>query len=940
MVAFSVEVEIDGINYNVYTDAKTAEVIEQSSKNSGDIVIPATVEYEGVVCDVTSIGNFAYFNCRGLKSITIPNSVKSIGGAAFFYCSSLTSISIPQSVTSIGKDAFTYCSGIAAVHISDLKAWCEISFTNSDSNPLSYSKHLFLNGEEVKDLIIPNSLTSMGNYAFSGCSGLTSVTIPNSVTNIGESVFYGCSGLTSVIIPESVTSIGNQAFYNCSSLTQIEINSNTIVNSTNYSTSMSFKNIFGEQVTKYIIGKDVTGIGAYAFSGCSGLTSITIPKSVTNIGESAFSYCSGLTSITIPESVTSIGEKTFYNCTGLPSVTIPESVTNIGASAFYGCSCLTSVHISDLKAWCELTFFDRNSNPLFYAKHLYLNDKEVEDMVIPNGVTSIGASVFYNCTGLTSVIIPESVTSIGNQAFYNCSSLTQIEINSNTIVNSTNYSTFTSFKNIFGEQVTKYIIGKEVTNIGAYAFSGCGGLTSITIPESVTNIGAYAFSGCGGLTAVHIPNLKAWCEISFSNSDSNPLFYAKHLYLNDKEVEDMVIPNSLTSIGNYAFAGCSGLTSITIPESVTNIGESVFYGCSGLTSVHISDLKAWCELTFSDIYSNPLFYAKHLYLNDKEVDDMVIPNGVTSIGASVFYNCTGLTSVIIPSSVTGIGAYAFAGCSGLTSITIPESVTNIGNQAFYCCNSLTSITIPNSVTRIETGAFVRCSGLTSVHVSDLKAWCEISFSNSDSNPLSYAKHLYLNSEEVKDLVIPNSLTSIGNYTFAGCSGLTSVTIPNSVTSIGESAFYGCSGLTFIIIGNSVKNIGPSAFASIKELTDVYCYANNIPKIESNSFQDSKIDFVVLHVPADKVAFYEKNSLWNQFVGIVPIGEDDPDIPGDKIRGDANGDSLVDVSDVVAIVNRILGEPADGFDDTAADINGDGKIDVDDIVAVVNIILEK
>ena len=245
-------------------------------------------------------------------------------------------------------------------------------------------------------------------------------------------------------------------------------------------------------------------------------------------------------------------------------------------------------------------------------------------VTIPNSVTSIGSYAFDGCTGLTSVAIPNSVTSIGNQAFHFCTGLTSV-----TIPNS-------------------------VTTIREYAFSGCSGLTSLTIPNSVTSIGRYAFEGCRGLTSVHITDLSSWCKISFGGESSNPLYLAHHLYLNGEEIKDLVIPNSVTSIGDYAFWECSGLTSVTIPNSVTSIGEGTFAYCKGLTSV-------------------------------------TIPNSVTSIGYGAFQNCTGLTSIIIPNSVTSIGGQAFMGCSSLASVTIPNSVTAIGDKAFSSCKNIETI---------------------------------------------------------------------------------------------------------------------------------------------------------------------------------------------------------------------------------------------------------
>ena len=242
----------------------------------------------------------------------------------------------------------------------------------------------------------------------------------------------------------------------------------------------------------------------------------------------------------------------------------------------------------------------------------------------------------------------------------------------------------------------------NVTSIGRSAFEFCTGLTSITLPSTLTSIGEDAFDDCSNLNAVCISDLAAWCKIE------NKGLYLSHLFLNGTEVKDLIIPDGVTSIGYGAFWGCCELTSVTIPNSMTSIGEEAFHGCSGLTSVNISDLGAWCNISFTDYYSSPLAYAHHLFLSGTEIKDLVIPNSVTSIGESAFVGCSCLTSVTIPNSVTSIGDKAFQGCNSLTSIIIPNSVTSIGEGAFFGCSGLTSVTIPNSVTSIGGYAFCYC----------------------------------------------------------------------------------------------------------------------------------------------------------------------------------------------------------------------------------------
>lgn len=295
MTMKSAEITIDGIKYEVVKKGKIATVIQNDPKYRGDIVIPASIEYEGVTCDVTSIGD-----------------------KAFYDCSSLTSINIPNSVTNIGKEAFYNCNSLQKVIVSDIAAWCNISFYDYYSNPLSYAHHLYSDeNTEITNLIIPEGVTSIGVRAFNDCSYLKSVNIPNSVTSIGDAAFSWCYRLESVVLGDNIKSIGSGAFGNCSSLTSIDI------------------------------PNSVTSIGSSAFGHCSSLTSINIPNSVTSIEYMVFGNCSSLTSISIPNSVTSIGEWAFEGCSSLASIDIPNSVTSIGNSAFHGCEALESVVIGD-----------------------------------------------------------------------------------------------------------------------------------------------------------------------------------------------------------------------------------------------------------------------------------------------------------------------------------------------------------------------------------------------------------------------------------------------------------------------------------------------------------------------------------------------------------------------------------------------------------------
>lgn len=552
---------------------------------------------------VTSIGEYAFSEC-GLTSIVIPSGVKDIGNRAFYYCSSLTqaslagqdvkvgdyafsncrsltSVSILNSVSAFGEKAFESCSALTSVHITNLSAWCSTRFEAYSANPLNYAQHLFLNGEEITNLVIPNEVTSIGDYAFYHFSSLTSVSLGGSISYIGKeafaecdnlaynesgnccyfgngqgnsyaylmkpksrdikyvtinsmckviagSAFHDCYSLPSVNFPESVISIGPEAFYSCYALKSV-----TIPNK-------------------------VTSISNSAFYGCTGLTSVTLPSGVTEICDEAFQYCENLTSINIPDGVTSIGEKAFRNCTNLPSITLPESVTSIGKQAFHQCRNLVSVNIPQgLTCINNSVFNDCNS---------------LASITIPENVTSIGDDAFLRCNGLTFVTIPGKVTSIGDGAFYGCTNLKDV------------------------------IISASVTSMGMDAFRNCNNLTSVTcLAETPPTIGYRAFTNGSNIT-LYVPvgsidaykTADVWTTFYFkaikgANIEIGGIYYALDPETKTAEVAppysgaysgEVVIPSSVryngeryrvTTIRQNAFSGTAGITSISIPSSITAI---------------------------------------------------------------------------------------------------------------------------------------------------------------------------------------------------------------------------------------------------------------------------------------------------------------------------------------------------------------------------------
>ena len=414
--------------------------------------------------------------------------------------------------------------------------------------------------------------------------------------------------------------------------------------------SIGFQSPYVEEV---VLPTTITSIENNAFCNCTNLKKVNIPNTITSIDYNAFCNCTNLKKVNIPNSVTSIGSSAFSGCTGLTSITIPDSITIINRETFFGCADLTSVIIPN------------TVTKISYAA--FSNCSGLTNITIPNSVTIIENYAFSNCYRLTSIAIVESVTSIGNYAFYRCSGLTSIRVDENNTV----YDSRDNCNAVIKKDTNKLVFGcknttipNSVTSIANSAFDGCTGLTSVTIPDSVTEIGESAFRECIGLTSV-------------------------------------TIPNSVTKIGRMAFYECVGLTNITIPNSVTDIDNEAFCKCTELANIVVDenntvyDSRDNCNAVIEKNTNKLVFGCKNT----------TIPNNVTSIGDTAFFECTGLTSITIPSSVTSIGNSAFSGCTGLTSITIPSSVTRIGRSTFYECTGLTSIMIPSSVTSIDSWAF-------------------------------------------------------------------------------------------------------------------------------------------------------------------------------------------------------------------------------------------
>jgi len=519
---------------------------------------------------------------------------------------------------------------------------------------------------------------------------------------------------------------------------------------------------------------------------------------VTSIGESAFySYGNenGITSVTLPNSILSIGEYAFQYCQGITSFTIPNSVVSIGYYAFEQCINLSSI--------------DLGNNVTSIGSSAFSWCKSLESIVIPNGVSSIESTTFNMCTKLSSVTIPNSVTSIGGMAFYSCSSLASVSIpNSVTSIGQGAFNGTAWYNNqpdgvVYINKIaytykgtmpsnTSITLKDGTTIISEYAFYNCTNLTSIIIPNSVASIGEYAFSG-SGLTSINIPN----SIVSINNNT----FYGCNSLLS------VIIPDGVKYIGEYAFDSCANLESISIPSSVEVIDGNAFMGCAKLASLYISDITAWLKIDFKGLYSHPtrdcaIYSLTSLYLNDELVTELTIPNEITSIPNFALCGISSLASVVIPNTVSKIGSDAFS-MSGLTSITIPNSITSIESYTFDCCSKLVSVTIPNSVKNIGLSAFYGCTSLESISIyANTPPTVESSFTSENYNI---------------DILVPASAVETyrstqpwSNFTSIKALPLEILEIKNSISTFCSNSdldFTSISGLKAYIASGYNKNTG-------------------------------------------------------------------------------------------------------------------------------------
>jgi hypothetical protein len=846
-----------------YTTNNGAIIITGYNTNGGlNVIIPASINGY----PVTAIGEGAFY-ATPITNVTIGTNVTLIYNYAFETCQSLKSIVIPTNVTTIYSPAFFQASALTNIGVTaGNPSYVSLGGVLYDKNVATLVE--CPNGLSG-GLVMPNTVTNIGSYAFAGCEVLTSVTIDLNVISIGAQAFGQCYALTSIAIPNSVTNMGDAVFYGCDSLANVTIGSGE----TNIGADMFY---YCTALTSLTIPNNIRSIGAYAFSE-SGLRSITIPSSVTNIGGSVFAeafsltniavdpantfyaslggvlYNEGLTTVlqcpeglsggyVIPNSVTNISDEAFQVC-ALTNVTIGTNVTSIGAGALQGCpirgltipSSVTSIGSDALNCPYLTGIIVDPANNFYASMDGVLLNKSLTSVIqfpggvagsytIPNGVTNIGALALFNSL-LTSVSIPNSVTTIDSSALASCPYLRTVTLGTNVV--SLGDRAFTDdtvlIELLFlGNAPTlgNTVFENEPTNATVYYVSGTtgwsntyGGLKTMGITLPGISASPTSLTAPVGGSATFNVTAGGTAPLSYQwYFNGEPLFPGGNG--TSYSLNNLTLDNSgnyyVVVINNFGSVTSSVATlSISLPFTfITNAGAITITGFNTNATLNVlvpPNINGYPVTTIAASAFNGL----------NTITNLNIPGNVTNIGIQAFQFCSGLASVTMNYGAVSIGDAAFYGCTSLAGIVIPNSVTYVGNSAFNGCTNLASLSLGSSVVTIGGNAFEGCNHLTSVTIPD--------------SATSIGDFAFFQCTALTTAIVGNGVASIGVAAF-GYAPLTSLTLGTNVATMGNQAFYGCSGLTKVLIPASVTNLGIGAFSACSQLQQAY-FQGNAPLVD-------------------------------------------------------------------------------------------------------------
>ncbi len=785
-------------------------------------------------------------------ALVIPASVEKIDDYAFAGYVYAKSISISSGVTDISSSAFTGCKNVEKIIVEVTNK----NYISSGNCLIEKSSKTLITGCKNSVISSNSDIRAIGDGAFYGCDGLRSANIPNSVSSIGNAAFYGCAGLNSVSLPQNLEVIGEYAFYMCGNLGSVTIPENI--------KEIGKYTFYGcESLAYAFVGINTEKIGDYAFADCAKLAEVVFAGNLSYIGERAFANCPSINRLELDSKVSHIGNEAFLSCSGIERAYVQGSLKTVGKDAFTGCGDFVIEYYGSVQSWCETDGIknlrtDRyvpdearyaggnmsgntsdvtcvrevifrgeglRGNLVIPAGIVTIGDyafakiRDFSEVTISEGVKNIGEYAFGDCSELTEIVIPGSVVSIGTRAFVNCTSLSEITYNGDVtswcnlegVENLRVNSALINFKAV--DENGTLVIADTVTEIKDGAFADFGGIRSIEIPDSVTYIGVASFMRCRDLVSVIIPDtVETIGDYAFSDCDS---------------LLSVVIGSKVRSIGSFTFSGCDFLQYVSFGSKAEAFGTDVFRNCDNLYNVNFEgSVKDWCE---NDYVSSVLQVAGNYFrltINGGAFpSELVIPNGTTRIAEGAFKDCGEITDVTIPGSVKTVGKNAFRRCVNLKNVVISNGVSVLDDNAFAYCGNLESLSIGNGVA-FGSSVFYECEILKKIDYLGTKdTWVTNNYMELLRGWFAPVEKITVNGGEIGGiLVIPDSVTKIGDYAFYNCDKIERIEIVNGgVTSIGDYAFYGCSGIKgrdSIYLGDKLTSIGDYAFYGCSEAEEI------------------------------------------------------------------------------------------------------------------------
>ena len=755
--------------------------------------------------NITKIGDSAFQGCTSLEKVVLSDKVKSVGSYAFFQCSNLKVLEIGNGVTTTDSFAFAYCSSLTTVSLGNTISkigYCGFSACSA-----------------LENIEIPANVTEIVDGAFSNCSSLVEVVIPDKITSINSTTFSKCSNLQTVKLGKSVKSIADNAFTSCSMLKEFQIGENTyfaVLDGVLYDAAKTtlIQYPLGKEVNEFAIPDGVQTIGKNAFRE-SELSAISLPETVKAINADAFSYCKNLLSIHIPASITTIDPAAFSYCTSLLEITVDENNNSY-------CSVDGNLYSKDKTVLCQ-----------------YALGKKATSFEIPETVTTIANSAFKGCVNLSSVIVYENTTTYNGLPFLDCFKLVEV-INKGSfdwnagdetgdngyitkyalIVNNAESNLYILNDYVFllfdGNYYLLNYIGKETSIVLPesfdghsyylydYAFYNNKDIVNIVLPDSLLGIGEYVFEGCDKLSTTLFDNAL------YVGSANNP--YMCLLSAQSEDISQCTLHPNTRFVHTAAFDYCTKLSNIKFNEKLESIGRDAFLRCYALVnpafpnSLNKIGLQAFYEcigITEIVIPNSVTEMDKYVFDGCILLRTVTLGNGLTKIPESAFYGCMSLEKVVFGNNLKEIGAYAFKNCDSLKDIVIPEGVTQIGYSSFADCSKLENISIPSSITSVPRSFLLGSNNIKYTEYENAY------YLGNESNP--YLILVKAKNTNISNCKVHDDTRYISSYAFRDCTALSSITLGAGVTYIGEQAFSSCTGLKNIVIPAQVTYIGQSAF---------------------------------------------------------------------------------------------------------------------------------